>query len=74
VAYASKRRLLCLVQTPQGEGTGIAVFNDGKLTGGETVLTYTGTYFQMAIGFRLPPARDGIRRDSLLFLASTTWI
>jgi hypothetical protein len=26
--------------------TGIVVLNDGKLTGGDTVLAYTGTYFQ----------------------------
>jgi hypothetical protein len=27
-------------------GTGIVVLKDGKLTGGDTVLAYTGTYFQ----------------------------
>jgi hypothetical protein len=33
-------------RTPQGEGTGIVVLSDGKLTGGDTVLAYSGTYFQ----------------------------
>jgi hypothetical protein len=33
-------------RTPQGEGTGIVVLNNGKLTGGDAVLAYTGTYFQ----------------------------
>src|SRR6202035_4550778 len=33
-------------RTAQAEGTGIVVLNDGKLTGGDTVLAYTGTYFQ----------------------------
>jgi hypothetical protein len=33
-------------RTPQGEGTGIVVLSDGKLTGGDTVLAYAGTYFQ----------------------------
>jgi hypothetical protein len=46
VAHASKWQLFCLVQNPQAEGTGIVVLNDGKLTGGDTVLDYTGTYFQ----------------------------
>jgi hypothetical protein len=30
----------------QGEGTGVIELNDGKVTGGDTVLAYTGTYFQ----------------------------
>ena len=30
----------------QGEGTGVIELRDGKLTGGDTVLAYTGTYFQ----------------------------
>jgi hypothetical protein len=33
-------------RTPQGEGTGIIVLSDGKLTGGDTMLAYAGTYFQ----------------------------
>ena len=33
-------------RTPQGEGTGIVVLGDGKLTGGDTMLAYAGTYFQ----------------------------
>ena len=28
------------------EGTGVVVLKDGKLTGGDTVLAYTGTYIQ----------------------------
>jgi hypothetical protein len=31
-------------RTPQGEGTGIVDLNDGKVTGGDTVLAYTGSY------------------------------
>jgi hypothetical protein len=33
-------------RTPLREGTGIVELNDGKVTGGDTVLAYTGTYFQ----------------------------
>jgi hypothetical protein len=33
-------------RTPLRAGTGILVFNNGKITGGDTVLGYTGTYFQ----------------------------
>jgi hypothetical protein len=33
-------------RTSLREGTGIVVLKDGKLTGGDTVLAYTGTYFQ----------------------------
>jgi hypothetical protein len=28
----------------QGEGTGVIELNDGKVTGGDTVLGYTGSY------------------------------
>jgi hypothetical protein len=28
------------------EGTGVVVLNDGKITGGDASLAYTGTYFQ----------------------------
>jgi hypothetical protein len=33
-------------RTPQGEGTGIVVLNDGKMTGGDTVIAYTGSYVE----------------------------
>jgi hypothetical protein len=33
-------------RTPLREGTGVVVINNGKITGGDTVLGYTGTYFQ----------------------------
>jgi hypothetical protein len=33
-------------RTPQKEGTGIIVLNDGKITGGNGGLVYNGTYFQ----------------------------
>jgi hypothetical protein len=33
-------------RTPLGEGTGIVVLNDGEITGGDTVLAYTGSYSQ----------------------------
>src|SRR3984957_2988896 len=33
-------------RTSQAEGIGIVVLKDSKLTGGDTVLAYTGTYFQ----------------------------
>ncbi len=33
-------------RTPLREGTGVIVLNDGKITGGDAVLGYTGTYFQ----------------------------
>src|SRR5262245_60430677 len=31
-------------KTPSGEGTGIVVLSEGKVVGGDTVLTYTGTF------------------------------
>lgn len=31
-------------RTRQGEGTGVIELNDGKVTGGDTVLAYTGSY------------------------------
>jgi hypothetical protein len=33
-------------RTPLREGTGIVELSDGKLTGGDTVIAYSGTYFQ----------------------------
>jgi hypothetical protein len=33
-------------RTPQGEGTGIVVLNDGKMTGGDTVIAYTRSYVE----------------------------
>jgi hypothetical protein len=33
-------------RTPKGEGTGIVVLNDGRLTGGDTVIGYDGSYTQ----------------------------
>jgi hypothetical protein len=38
-------------KTPKAGGTGIVVLNDGKLIGGDTVLAYTGTYFQNGYSF-----------------------
>ena len=61
-------------RTSQAEGIGIVVLKDSKLTGGDTVLAYTGTYFQNGDRFSASVRTRGIRRDSLLFSASTTWI
>ncbi|MDB5607472.1 MAG: hypothetical protein JWP25_4372 [Bradyrhizobium sp.] len=33
-------------RTSLREGTGIVELSDGKLTGGDTVIAYSGTYFQ----------------------------
>jgi hypothetical protein len=33
-------------RTPLGEGTGIVVLKDGEITGGDTILAYTGSYTQ----------------------------
>ena len=33
-------------RTPLGEGTGVVLLRDGELTGGDTVLAYTGSYDQ----------------------------
>jgi hypothetical protein len=33
-------------RTSLREGTGIVELNDGKVTGGDTVLAYSGSYFQ----------------------------
>lgn len=43
-------------KTQRGEGTGIVELNDGKVTGGDTVLTYTGSY-----------AEDGDAFTALIF-------
>jgi len=31
-------------KTSKGEGTGIAILRDGKVTGGDSILTYSGSY------------------------------
>jgi len=33
-------------RTPLGEGTGVVLLKDGAITGGDTVLAYTGSYNQ----------------------------
>ena len=33
-------------RTPLGEGTGVVLLKDGAITGGDTVLEYTGSYNQ----------------------------
>lgn len=33
-------------RTPQGDGTGVVELNDGKVTGGDTVLAYSGSYVE----------------------------
>jgi hypothetical protein len=33
-------------RTPLGEGTGVVMLRDGKVTGSDTVLAYTGSYRQ----------------------------
>jgi hypothetical protein len=33
-------------RTEHGEGTGIVELNDGKVTGGDTILAYTGSYVE----------------------------
>lgn len=54
-------------RTPNGEGTGIIVINDGRLTGGDTVIGYDGSYTQDGDGFtatittrRLTPGQPSI--------------
>jgi hypothetical protein len=37
-------RYFAWFRTPQGEGAGIVVLSDGKLSGGDTVSDYTGAY------------------------------
>jgi T3SS negative regulator,GrlR len=31
-------------RTPQGEGTGVVLLADGRMTGGDTMFSYTGSY------------------------------
>jgi hypothetical protein len=38
-------------RTPLGEGTGVFILTDGKMTGGDTVMTYTGSYTQAGDDF-----------------------
>jgi hypothetical protein len=38
-------------RTPLGEGTGIVVLTDGKVSGGDTVLEYAGSYRQTGAEF-----------------------
>jgi hypothetical protein len=33
-------------RTPKGEGTGVGVLNDGRMIGGETVISYVGSYVE----------------------------
>jgi hypothetical protein len=38
-------------RTPLGEGTGVVVLKDGKITGGDTVIAYTGSCNQVGDEF-----------------------
>jgi len=38
-------------RTQLREGTGVVVLNEGKITGSDTVLAYTGTYLQTGDNF-----------------------
>jgi hypothetical protein len=42
--HARNGRYFAWFRTPQGEGAGIVVLSDGKLSGGDTVSDYTGAY------------------------------
>ena len=42
-------------RTQLREGTGVVVFNEGQITGSDTVLAYTGTYLRCTT--RLDPLR-----------------
>jgi hypothetical protein len=49
-------------KTPLGEGTGIVIFKDGNVTGGDTVIAYAGSYQQAGDDFS---ADIAIKRHSL---------
>lgn len=49
-------------KTPLGEGTGIVIFKDGSITGGDTVIGYAGSYQQAGDDFS---ADITIKRHSL---------
>jgi hypothetical protein len=38
-------------RTPLGEGTGVVTLQDGKITGGDTVIAYTGSFSQAGDDF-----------------------
>jgi hypothetical protein len=38
-------------RTPLGEGTGVVTLTDGEMTGGDTVMSYTGSYTQAGDDF-----------------------
>jgi hypothetical protein len=38
-------------RTPLGEGTGVVMLRDGKVTGSDTVMAYTGSYRQAGDDF-----------------------
>jgi hypothetical protein len=38
-------------RTPAGEGTGIVILQDGTVSGGDTVMTYSGSYKEVGDGF-----------------------
>jgi hypothetical protein len=61
-------------RTSLREGAGIVELKDGKLTGSDTILAYTGTYFQNGDLFSASLTTDGTRRDTLPFSASTNSI
>jgi hypothetical protein len=43
---ASKRKVFCLVQNVAGEGYGIVSLMDGRMSGGDNLSSFTGTYVQ----------------------------
>ena len=57
-------------RTQQGEATGIVVLNDGRVTGGDNVSSYSGHISWTEVNSRLPFPRGVIRRDRLPFSAS----
>jgi hypothetical protein len=56
----------------QGEGTGVIELNDGKLTGGDGGLAYTGSYVVEGDKFTAFIATERIRGGNYPFSASTT--
>ena len=42
--HAQRRSICCLVQDPGGEGTAIIHLADGRISGGDSFFTYSGSY------------------------------
>jgi hypothetical protein len=58
-------------KTERGQGTGRVLLRDGKISGGDTVITYGGSYQVDGSRFTATLTTQGTRLDSRAYSVST---